>query len=140
MATDCGGGNVAVERQNPGLKGFREALMPQRAGTVHLDGGDILVGRAGFAEVEHRAGGHDELVGAHFDVARHGDRLTFVDDAEAIFLVDGHVLNVVGLFFPVLHFRIFLHDHGSQVLAVEHEDIGLAGAGRCGDFDLYLAE
>ena len=113
MATDCGGGNVAVERQNPGKGIELGAYATAGWHRPPVDGGDILVGRAGFAEVEHRAGGHDELVGARFDVARHGDRLTFVDDAEAIFLVDGHVLNVVGLYFPVFHFRIFLHDHGS---------------------------
>jgi hypothetical protein len=43
-----------------------------------------------------RVGRHDELVRTHLDVACNRDRLAFVQDAEAVFLVDRDVLDRIG--------------------------------------------
>lgn len=47
----------------------------------------------------------------------------------AITLFDEHLLDAVAGVFPVLHVGIFLDDQRAQVLAVEHQDVGLAGGG-----------
>ena len=48
-------------------------------------------------------------------------------------LFDGHVLDVVLAVFPALHMRLFSHDEGAQVAAIEHDHVGqtLLGSGRC---------
>jgi hypothetical protein len=59
-----------------------------------------------------------ELVGADLHVL--GDRygLAFLEDAEAVSLFDGHVLDVVLAVFSNLPMRLFGHDEGFQVAAV----------------------
>ena len=53
-------------------------------------------------------------------------------------LFDGHVLDVVLAVFPALHMRLFGHDEGAQVAAVEHDHVGQtllgSGTGAQGDF------
>jgi hypothetical protein len=75
----------------------------------------------------------NELVGTDLDVLGDGNGLAFLEDAEAVGLFDRHVLDVVLAVFPALHMRLFSHDEGAQVAAVEHDHVGqtLLGTGRC---------
>ena len=77
-----------------------------------------------LAEVEDRPSRHDELVRANLDPAGNRDGLAFVQDPEAVLFVDGHVLDGVRLGFPGLYLGILLDDQGTQVLGVEHQDVG----------------
>jgi hypothetical protein len=56
------------------------------------------------------------------------DRLSFVDDPEAVRFFDELLLDTVTDVFPLLHVRIFLDHQSAQVPRLEHEDVG--GTGR----------
>ena len=49
--------------------------------------------------------------------------------AESKRLFDAHVQDVVLTILPRLDVRLFSHDQGPEVLAVEHHDVGRAGLG-----------